>query len=188
VDDYLVKPASIEQLVSSIQLKLKERQPHCPAPLMRLSTLLRGHVGEICDTALSMMRSDPEIALIPMSDEQRIGHLPGFVVEIANQLEALEPAELTDFALRSGVAHGVQRCAFGYEISMLVTDATILDAIVYDIVRSHLILLDTSNLVLDLKRFNQILQLKLKQSIRAFSKHASGDSVGSGVSANPPES
>ena len=37
---------------------------------------------------------------------------------------------------------------------MLVTDSAILDAVVFDIVREHLLMLDTSNLVLDLKRFN----------------------------------
>lgn len=168
VDDYLVKPARIDQLVNLIQEKLRLRQPHCHVPPMRLSALLRSNLDEIRATVLWRMKADPELAAIEISDEERVRHLPIYVEEIAGRLDLMEPDEPAVIVLKSGPAYGAQRQAVGYEISMLVTETTILDEVVYDIVRSHLLLLDTSYLVLDLKRFNVALQLQLKQSIRAF--------------------
>ena len=69
--------------------------------------------------------------------------------------------------------HGAQRLASGYRISMLVTDVVILEGVVYDLVRQRLLLLDTSNLVMDLKRFNNSLDVQLRESVQAFWDEAS---------------
>jgi ActR/RegA family two-component response regulator len=168
VDDYLVKPADIEQLVGSIHEKLARRRPHQPMTLMRLSDLLRANVDEICNAVLSKMKSDPSLGSLPMSDRDRLDHLPLMLVEIADQLGSKEPDQLSGVALRSGQKHGLQRLSVDYEISMLVTDTAILDGTVYDVVREHFLMLDTSNLVMDLKRFNQALQTQLKVAVQAY--------------------
>ena len=56
---------------------------------------------------------------------------------------------------------------------MLVTDVVILEGVVYDLVRQRLLLLDTSNLVMDLKRFNNSLDVQLQESVQAFWDEAS---------------
>lgn len=168
VDDYFVKPAKIEQVVSSILEKMQVKKPRHSIPLIRLSQLLRENLDEICKAALSGMKSHSALAAIPMSDEERIDHLPVLVREIAQQLDSKEPDQPTEVALKAGREHGAQRLSLGYEISMLVTDASILDGVVYDIVRERLLTLDTSNLVIDLKRFNVGLQVQLQQSVQAF--------------------
>ena len=56
---------------------------------------------------------------------------------------------------------------------MLVTDTVILEGVVYDMVRQRLLMLDTSNLVMDLKRFNNSLDVQLQESVQAFWDEAS---------------
>jgi two-component system response regulator RegA len=168
VDDYLVKPADIEQLVSTIHARLEQKRPHQPTALMRLSDLLRAHMDEIRSAVLAKMKADPVLAVVPMSDRERVDHLPVILIEIANQLDSGEPDVPSGIALRSGREHGIQRLSMEYEIAMLVTDTAILDGTVYDVVRQHFLMLDTSNLVMDLKRFNQALQIQLKLSVQAF--------------------
>ncbi len=169
VDDYLVKPARVEQIISLIEDKLAAQHPHLqPKPPMRLSTLLRDGLAEICDKILTKMKVDPTLASVPLSDGRRGEYLPTLLMEIANQLDSAEPDLPTDQAIISSFTHGKQRVVDGYSISMLVIDTTILDGIVYDIVRERLLMLDTSNLMIDLKRFNQALQMHLKGSIHAF--------------------
>jgi ActR/RegA family two-component response regulator len=168
VDDYFVKPAKIEQVVTSILEKMQGKDLRQPMPLIRLSSLLRDGSDEICDIALSRMKSHPALLSLQISDAERVDHLPIIVREIAHQLDSSEPDRPTELVLRAGREHGVQRLALGYEISMLVTDASILDAVVYDVVRERLLTLDTSNLVIDLKRFNMGLQIQLQQSVQAF--------------------
>src|ERR1700745_3775262 len=51
VDDYLIKPAPVEMLVSAIEKKLQERQPHHPIELKRVPQLLRENAEHIADAA-----------------------------------------------------------------------------------------------------------------------------------------
>ena len=176
VDGYLVKPAKIGELVCLIEEKLLQRagHPRRHAMLVRLSNLLRERVDEICYAALSKMKSYPALGAIAMSDQERVDYLPSLVLEIANQLDSSEPDEPTRSAIESSHRHGVQRLSAGYKISMLVTDSAILDGVVFDIVREHLLMLDTSSLVLDLKRFNYALQYQLEQSVQGYWDHMAG--------------
>jgi len=168
VDDFLIKPAQIGELVELIQEKLRTRHPSCPSVPMRLSKLLRDYVEEIREITVGKMKSDPALGLICISDEERGGELHALLLEMANQLDSPAPDQLTGTAIELSRQHGAKRLASGYRISMLVTDAVILEGVVYDMVRQRLLLLDTSNLVIDLKRFNNSLDAQLRESVQAF--------------------
>lgn len=168
VDDFLIKPAEIEELVELINEKLQTRHPSCPSVPMRLSKLLRDYVEEIREITVGKMKSDPALGPISISDEERGGELHAMLLEMANQLDSPAPDQLTGTAIELSRRHGAKRLASGYRISMLVTDAVILEGVVYDMVRQRLLLLDTSNLVIDLKRFNNSLDVQLQESVQAF--------------------
>jgi hypothetical protein len=168
VDDYLVKPAKIEELVELIQEKLRDRHPSRLTVPMRLSHLLRDNLEEIRESAVGRMKSDPALGLVPMSDEERASELPVLLAEIANQLDSAAPDQPAPLAIDLSREHGKKRLAAGYKISTLVTDTVILEGVVYDLVRQRLLMLDTSSLVMDLKRFNNSLNAQLQQSVQAF--------------------
>jgi DNA-binding response OmpR family regulator len=168
VDDFLVKPARIEELVELIQEKLRDRQPSTPMVPIRLSNLLRGKLEEIRESVVGRMKSDPALGAIAMSDEERAGQLTGMILEIANQLDSQSPDAPTQVALDLSREHGANRLKAGYMISMLVSDTVMVEGVVYDLVRQHLLMLDTSNLVIELKRFNNSLDVQLQQAVQAF--------------------
>jgi DNA-binding response OmpR family regulator len=168
VDDFLIKPAVIEELVELIQEKLRSRHPSCPCVPIRLSKLLLANMEEIRDSVVRKMKSDPALGPVPMSDEERGCALREMVSEIANQLDSAAPDKLTGKAIELSRQHGARRSASDYKISMLVADAVILEGVVYDLVRQRLLMLDTSNLVMDLKRFNSSLDAQLQESVQAF--------------------
>jgi ActR/RegA family two-component response regulator len=175
VDDYLIKPARAGHLVDLIRERMRDRNPRNPRnPVqpMRLSKLLRQAVHEIRENTLAEMKSDSALSSIAMSDEQRVGYLAGIVIEIANQMNSPEPDELANLAIEASREHGLQRLSAGYTITMLMTDSAILNGVVFDMVRERLLSLDTSNLVLDLKRFTLGLQVHTAQSVQAFCDEA----------------
>ncbi len=173
VDGYFIKPASVEHLVGTIREKMLNRSPRQPVQLMRLSKLLHERVEETRVNTLAKMKADPVMQSFLMSDEERVGYLAAVLIEIANRLDSPGPEEHADLASEVSREHGSQRFSAGYKISMLVTDSAILEAVVFDLVRDRLLLLDISNLMLDLQRFNLLLQAHLEQSIQAFFDAAS---------------
>ena len=177
VDDYLLKPANVEQIIRMIEENLAGHHQRLAKSPMRLSSLLRENMQEIRDKALLKMKVDPSLAAIELSDGGRVDHLPTILIEIANQLDSARPDEPTNLALVSSYTHGKQRAANGYSISMLVTDTAILDEVVYEMVRGRLLMLDTSNLVIDLMRFNHAIQMHLKGALHAFWAESGGSAT-----------
>jgi ActR/RegA family two-component response regulator len=179
-DDYFVKPAKIGDMVDAIKEKMRNRHLRHSVEPMRLSKLLRERVYEIQESTLEKMKANSALSAIPMSDEERAGILPRIVTEIAEQMESGEAEGSANLASNLGREHGSQRLSAGYKISMLVMDSAILNAVVFDLVRERLLFLNTSNLVLDLKRFTFGLQNHIEQSVQAFCDEAARPrSVGS---------
>jgi ActR/RegA family two-component response regulator len=174
VDFCLVKPANIDELVSTIRNKLKTRQPHQQTPLLRLSQLVQEHVEEIVGSVLDRMKAHPVLGTIRMSDEARSYCLRTMLTGIAHQLDSPEPEVPTELALEAARALGLQRQTTGYAIAMLVAEAAIVQDVVFDMVRERLLLLDTSYLVVDLKSFNDGLQVQLQESVQAFWDETAG--------------
>ena len=173
VDDVLVKPANVERLIEMIDERLRERDHrHHPMSLMRLSALLRGCADEIRLDFVCAMKADCALSGIALSDEAR-GHLAALLAEIADQMDSAAPDTPTDRALALSREHGAGRFADGYNVGQLVAETRTLQDVVHDKVRHSLLLLDTSNLVLDLKRLNHSLSAQLQESIQAFCVEAS---------------
>ena len=174
VDDVLVKPANVERLIAMIDERLRERN-HChhPMTLMRLSALLQGCVDEIQFDFVRAMKADPELAAIPLNDQARASHLIALLAEICRQMDSAAPDAPTELALALSREHGTGRFADGYNVGQLVAETRALQDVVYDKVRQRLLLLDTSNLVLDLKRLNHGLSAQLQESIHAYCMEAS---------------
>src|ERR1700761_3112956 len=83
VDDYIVKPASIPVLVSTIENKLATppRQRQLPPP-KRVAMLLQEHVERIEELWLAAIENDTALARVPVSSEQRVEYLRGVLTEI----------------------------------------------------------------------------------------------------------
>lgn len=168
VDDYLIKPARGGHLIEFIREKLQNRSARQSLRPMRLSELLCKTVNEIREHALARMVSDPDLSMIEMSDEQRVGYFARIVIEIAAHMHSPASEERAKLANELSREHGLQRLSAGYKLSMVMADSSIMSGVVFDIVRERLLLLDTSHLILDLKRFNLALQSHLAQSVQAF--------------------
>src|SRR6476660_753880 len=68
VDDYLVKPADIESLISAIESKLQNRQPYQPTTLKRVGVILQENAEQIARKALQRMASHAELQGLRLSD------------------------------------------------------------------------------------------------------------------------
>lgn len=166
VDDYLVKPADIQGLVESIEAKLKAPEPRHALPLKRASTIIREHADEIAKKALAKMKAHPQLAAIPLSDEERLNDLPKMLYAIAEHLE-LHPEETS--AHETGAAeHGRTRQHQGYSIPWMIEDARCINEAIHGVIQDNLLALDVSHLIHDLWRVHNTLELQLEESLQAY--------------------
>ncbi len=168
VDDYLVKPANVRELVRSLETKLSSPRNSHSITVQPLADFLSENLGEISERTLSVMKSDSSLVTISLSDEQRLDHVPGLLSGIIRQLRSDRPDEATKEVLAEGARHGMVRRRQGYSEDMLVNDIRALDVSIYDTVQNGLLKLDLSRLIPDLRHVNSTLNRHLQESLKAF--------------------
>jgi DNA-binding response OmpR family regulator len=168
VDDYLVKPANIAQLVDLLRNKLSSPREVRNIPVQPFANFLQDHADDVVNRALARMKAQPRLAAIQLTDTERIEHIPGMLAEIVRQLQSIQPNDPTDEIFLEGVKHGKVRREQGYSQEMLVDDTRMLDSSTYAVVQDHLLEITLSNLVPDLSRFNDAIEAHLQAALRGF--------------------
>ncbi|MBV9085940.1 MAG: response regulator [Acidobacteriaceae bacterium] len=169
VDDYLVKPAEIEQLVGVIQQKTSARQAAATGlAVTTIAELLRKSTDEIQRIALRNMKADTELGALSMSDENRVGHVSDIVRELAAMLERGATHGLSPPRAESAARHGRLRQQQGYTAPMLVADARAVQRAIFRVVQDRILELNLSLLVTDLSSVVDNLQWQLHEALRAF--------------------
>ncbi len=170
VDDYLIKPADIPSLINLIERKLQNPKPSTGAATKRISQVLRENVFEITQRALKEMKSDPALGAVPITDEQRIEHTARTIEELATMLESAEPEQATKDFIEGESMRGARRYQLGYTIPLLAAHVRLLEDAIYGVIHEHLLSLDLSYFMLDLKRVNNSLGLYLEHTQIAYLK------------------
>jgi len=170
VDDYLVKPADLDKLVSNIEEKVKNPRPRLPVQLKPVSAVLVETVEEITREVLRAMKSSVDLKRVRLSDDQRIDHVPLMIRDIAQRVD--RGSEMSEKTLQAAAEHGKTRYKQGYSIPMVVEETRCLDMVIYRVVQENLMAIDMSRLVSDLRVVNDSLQTSLKRSLRAYLEQA----------------
>ncbi len=167
VDDYIVKPANINNLLQTIENRLNDRKPHRPLPLRRISAILRDHSDQVTAAWLGMAKGDAEIAALPLPDAERADHVPLVVQEAIEMLDR-HRGVISDGAMNSAAAHGQTRRQQGYTVAMVLKEGRYLRRAVMTVVQSHLLSVDISYLLTDLIDLCDSLDVQIRASIEAF--------------------
>src|SRR5690242_15985348 len=163
VDDYLVKPTQIERLVETIERRISERTPHRPLPVKRVRDIMEECQDEIIDLTVSSVSS---------RRRSRKADVSRGLPELVSALVAgLEPGkERASFV--QGALHGTLRQEQGSSIDDLFDEFRALERVVYEVVQENLLAADVSNLVPDLRAFNDHVQDVLRHAVNAFLAHS----------------
>lgn len=172
VDDYLIKPADIPTLVSTLREKALQPRNFNESPGKRTSGLIREKSGEIVERWLKELQGDLRLASIKIPREKLIDSFPQLVSDLAQLVETGE-THISAKSLRNSARHGTERAKQGYTIPLLVTETRILNRVVGVVLQENLLSMNLSTLIPDALRVGEYLQALLEESIRAFQGSAS---------------
>ena len=168
VDDYFSKPLHIDRLIGAISaLQSGRRPPGKSLTTRKVAQLLRELSTVVCKRWVHQVLADPEIAALPLTQDERSDHIPDMMEELFRRLEGPQE-ELSDVAIEAARAHGKLRYQQGYTIPQLVFEARVLQRVLTAVIHENLLGLDLSTLVGDILEIGETLQADVEVSIRVY--------------------
>lgn len=121
---------------------------------------------------LARAKQSNELNCLLLSDQQRSGHLPRLVEDVARRLQQSSASDRdSDAAFSAGaVAHGKLRYLQGYTLAMLVHEARILEIIIFGTLHNNLNSMDFDTLLPDIMAIADEVDSQLTQSIDSYMK------------------
>jgi DNA-binding NtrC family response regulator len=98
VDDYLVKPATINELVDSLEQKLTAPRAARISQTLPLADFMSSHASEIVDRCLEALKAHPVIGPLPLTDAERTDHIPAVLAGVVRQLRSEHPDDYADLS------------------------------------------------------------------------------------------
>jgi hypothetical protein len=175
-DEILVKPMPMPDLVALIQERLKKRGTRRGSNTERVAAILERESRSTIANWLSRVEDDKELTSVPLSAEQRTGHLPKLLRELVHRLRV--PRSLgTKQESEGAVMHGKARLAQGYSIPMIIEESRMLQVSIFHTLQANLNVVDFSLLLIDVMTIADEVDSQLKQTIMSFSESVANMAV-----------
>lgn len=174
VDDYIVKPANIPTLVSTIESKLATPPKHrqLPPP-KRVAMLLQENLVRIEELWLSSMKPDEALSKLPVTREQRLEYFRAVLQAVIRAAQAYSGEEDAETA-RPSELYSNPHSMDGYSAAALLAEFCLLRRAIAQVVQENLLVVNLSYLIPDLARVNESLDqqaqwalIKLSEQIKA---------------------
>jgi DNA-binding response OmpR family regulator len=166
-DEILLKPLAPPMLVAQIREKLKNRGIRKLTAIERVASILERETLATIHDWLDRVDREDELTCVPLSKEQRTGHLPKLLEELVHRLRV--PRNLgTKQVSEAAVQHGKVRQAQGYSVPMIIEESRILQVSIFNTLQKNLSSVDFSLLLTDVMTIADEVDSQLKQTITSF--------------------
>jgi len=171
-DEVVVKPFEIGRLTELVREKVINRKPTKRLDKERVGAILQRCASNIVESWLARVKQSRELSAVPLGDEERTGHLPKLVEDLALRLSKPSATSQDSDAIFSAaaVAHGKLRYQQGYTPAMLVHESRILQVTIFGTLQNNLESLDFSLLLPDVMTIADEVDAQLTQAMDSYVK------------------
>jgi CheY-like chemotaxis protein len=167
-DEVLVKPIEISSLREIIREKLAHPAARKPPPTESVASILEHDLDATIHDWMALVENDEELTCIPLSFEDRTGHLPSLLADLIHRLR-LPIATKAEVSLAAR-EHGDLRRKQGYTAAMIVEESRILQVSIFDTLQKNLSRVDFSKVLLDVITIADEVDSQLKQAMVSYSE------------------
>ena len=169
-DEIVVKPFEIGRFIELVREKVVHRKPTKRVDKESVGAILLRCTAAIVEGWLVRARQSSELNRISLSDEERTGHLPKLVEDLALRLSKPRATDKDSDAVFSAaaVAHGKLRYLQGYTPAMLVQESRILQVTIFGTLQINVESLDFSLVLPDVMTIADEVDAQLTQSMDSY--------------------
>ena len=165
-DEILVKPIEIASLRALIREKLANPVFRRQVPTETVASILEHDLNATIRDWLALVEQDEELICVPLSFQDRTGHLPNLLSDLIYRLR-LPPIARANSSIAAR-QHGDLRRRQGYTAAMLVEESRILQVSIFNTLQNNLSKVDFSKLLLDVVTIADEVDSQLKQAMLSY--------------------
>jgi CheY-like chemotaxis protein len=165
-DEILVKPIEISALRELIHRKLANPVHFRPLPTQSVASILEHDLDVTIRDWMALVDHDEELTCIPLSFEDRTGHLPNLIADLIHRLR-LPQAEKAAVSIPAR-QHGELRRKQGYTAAMVVEESRILQVSIFNTLQNNLDRVDFSKVLRDVITVADEVDSQLKQAVLSY--------------------
>jgi CheY-like chemotaxis protein len=165
-DEILVKPIEISLLREIIHRKLATPAPRDLLPIQTVASILEHDLRATIQDWMTLVERSEELTCIPLSFEDRTGHLPNLIADLIYRLR-LPQNEKAAISMPAR-QHGDLRRQQGYTVAMVVEESRILQVSLFNTLQNNLDRVDFSNVLRDVITIADEVDSQLKQAVLSY--------------------
>jgi CheY-like chemotaxis protein len=171
-DEILVKPIDISVLRELIHRKLANPKRRRPLPTQSVASILEHNLDATIRDWMALVEHDAELTRIPLSFEDRTGHLPNLIADLIYRLR-LPQTEKANISIPAR-QHGDLRREQGYTAAMVVEESRILQVSIFNTLQNNLERVDFSKVLRDVITIADEVDSQLKQAVLSYVQGGNG--------------
>jgi YesN/AraC family two-component response regulator len=166
-DQVLVKPMDVVALVRTIKERLATGAP--PARVIEtVATILERTCESTIKDWFEHIQRDEKVMTVPLTYEQRTGHLPQVLRDLVLRLRSSQPIGSKELVSAAAAQHGVNRRKQGYSSAMMVEESRMLQVSVFHTLQKNLAQIDFSILLTEVMTIADEIDSQLSQAMTSY--------------------
>jgi CheY-like chemotaxis protein len=165
-DEVLLKPIRMASLREAIHNKLSNPVPRRPVATESVASILERDMGSTIQDWMVLVEQNEELTCVPLSFEDRTGHLPNLIAELIDRLRL--PAIAKVDSSTAARQHGDLRRKQGYSAAMVVEESRILQVCIFNTLQNNLAQVDFSKVLRDVITIADEVDSQLKQAMLSY--------------------
>jgi ActR/RegA family two-component response regulator len=166
-DEILVKPMDVDALTEVIEERLASGPPR-PRVVETVAQVLERSMGVTIEDWFDEVQKEKSLMAIPMSFDQRCGHLPLILRDLVSRLESPETLGTHAHPSASAARHGRDRKLQGYTPAMMVEESRRLQVSIFRTLQNNLANIDFRRVLLSVMTIADEVDSQLSQAMESY--------------------
>jgi hypothetical protein len=172
-----IKRTDPMEMVESIKCRIASGAAHLRPKVESVAAILERAAPSCIEDWFLEVQLDSMLSLVPLTPEQRYGHLPQLFRDLVARLRAALPfgskGPLSAFAAN----HGLTRRQQGYSAAMMVEESRILQVCLFHTLEKNLASIDFSVLLSQVMTIADEVDSQLRQAMECYVEESIADSL-----------
>jgi CheY-like chemotaxis protein len=176
-DEIMIKRTDSTEMVESIKRRIASGGTYFQPKVENVATILERVAPSCIEAWFLEVQLDSKLSLVPLTPEQRCGHLPQVFRDLVARLRTPLPFGSTGPLSRFAANHGLTRRQQGYSAAMMVEESRILQVCIFHTLEKNLASIDFSVLLSQVMIIADEVDSQLRQAMECYIEESTLDSL-----------